>query len=468
MEQRTEHDLLGFLEVPDHSWFGIHTTRALANFPITGDRISRYPDFIRSLALVKKAAAQANHECKLLDKKKTDAISSACDLIRDGQYLDQFVVDPVQGGAGTSTNMNANEVIANIALVNFLKAEKGDYHILHPVEHVNLGQSTNDVYPTSLKVAVHIMLGTLSESLLELSASFSRKAVEFDKYPKVGRTQLQDAVPMTLGQEFRAFAHTLREDVDRLEEARELLTELNIGGTAIGTALNAHHDYRRIVLRNLRELTAIESIRGAEDLIEATQDVGVFVQVSGVIKRTATKLSKICSDLRLLSSGPRAGLNEINLPGVQAGSSMMPGKINPVIPEVVNQVAFDVIGNDVTITMAAESGQLQLNAFEPIIARSLFDNIMNMSSAMNTLRERCVEGITANPEHLRNSVERSLGIATLMNPSIGYTRATELVAAAAATGQNIADLAVEQGLISQDQAHALVSSVTSACSPLTT
>lgn len=456
---RTEHDLLGDLDVPRDAYYGVHTARALRNFRITGTAISRYPHLVTSLATVKQAAAMANRQCELLSTERSDAIVAACQRIRGGEYHAEFVVDPVQGGAGTSTNMNANEVIANVALVEYLGAHRGDYHILHPVEHVNLGQSTNDAYPTALKLAIHGVLGEFQVALQRLSEAFTEKAIEFADLVKIGRTQLQDAVPMTLGQEFGAYALTLAEDLERITEARLLLCELNIGGTAIGTGLNAHPHYRARVLDILRELSGIPEVVGASDLIEATQDVGVFVQVSGVIKRTATKVSKICNDLRLLSSGPRAGLNEINIPGVQAGSSMMPGKINPVIPEVVNQVAFAVIGNDVAITMAAEGGQLQLNAFEPVIARCLFDNITTMCGALDSLTELCIRGITANPARLQAYVSQSISLATLLNPIIGYTRATELAARALNSELDVLQLAVASNLISQDQAEELLASL---------
>ncbi|WP_280832230.1 aspartate ammonia-lyase [Mycolicibacterium frederiksbergense] len=458
---RIEHDLLGDLNVPADAYYGVHTARALRNFQITGTAISRYPHLVTSLATVKQAAAMANQQCELLNNERADAIAAACQRIRGGEYHAEFVVDPIQGGAGTSTNMNANEVIANIALVEYLGAHHGDYHILHPVEHVNLGQSTNDVYPTALKLAIHGMLGEYRAALERLSEAFAQKAVEFADLVKIGRTQLQDAVPMTLGQEFGAFALTLAEDLERITEARLLLCELNIGGTAIGTGLNTHPQYRALVLDAIRQLTGIPEIAGASDLIEATQDVGVFVQISGVIKRTATKVSKICNDLRLLSSGPRAGLNEINIPGVQAGSSMMPGKINPVIPEVVNQVAFAVIGNDVTITMAAEGGQLQLNAFEPIIARCLFENIATMRAALDSLTELCIRGISANPTRLQMYVSQSISLATLLNPIIGYTRATELATRALDNELDVLQLAVASNMISHDQAEQLLASLAS-------
>jgi aspartate ammonia-lyase len=365
---RTEHDLLGDRTVPADAYYGVHTLRALENFPITGTAIGLYPDLVAALACIKEAAAHANNELGLLDDIKTQAIAHACEELRRGHFLDAFVVDVIQGGAGTSTNMNANEVIANRAL-ELMGHRKGEYRFLHPLEDVNMSQSTNDVYPTAIKVALHFGIERLVTAMAALRGAFAAKAAEFADVLKMGRTQLQDAVPMTLGQEFSTYAVMLEEDEQRLKEACLLIHEINLGATAIGTGITAHPDYAALVCRKLSDITNI-SLVTAHNLIEATQDCGAFVQVSGVLKRVATKLSKVCNDLRLLSSGPRAGLNEINLPAVQAGSSIMPGKVNPVIPEVVNQIAFEVIGNDVTVSFAAEAGQLQLNAFEPITACS--------------------------------------------------------------------------------------------------
>ena len=363
---RREHDSLGDWAVPSRAYYGVHTARALQNFPISGTALAAYPDFVNALAAVKQAAAAANRELGLLDAERAQAIEVACVEIRGGALHEQFIVDVIQGGAGTSTNMNANEVIANRAL-EILGAHRGDYDRLHPLEHVNRSQSTNDVYPTAIKVALQVHIAILHATMLEVAAAFAAKAEEFGSVLKMGRTQLQDAVPMTLGQEFGTYAIMVSEDAERLQEAAQLVAEINLGGTAIGTGLNSHPLYAGLVCEKLREITGFP-LATAHDLVEATQDVGAFVQLSGVLKRTALKLSKICNDLRLLSSGPRSGFNEINLPAVQAGSSIMPGKVNPVIPEVVNQVAYEVAGNDVTISMAAEAGQLQLNAFEPIIA----------------------------------------------------------------------------------------------------
>ncbi len=369
MKTRIEHDLLGDREVPADAYWGVHTLRAVENFPISGRPVGEIRELVRALASIKAAAAMANADLGLLSPERRDAIVAACEELRAGKLHDQFVVDQIQGGAGTSTNMNANEVIANRAL-ELMGHAKGEYRYLHPNEHVNMGQSTNDVYPTALRLAAWRGLNSLIVALESLRGAFAAKGAEFSDILKMGRTQLQEAVPMTLGQEFNAFAITIGEDEARLAEAARLLCEINLGATAIGTGITAHPEYAERVRARLAEITTIPVVT-AFDLVEATQDTGAFVQVSGVLKRVAVKLSKICNDLRLLSSGPRAGFNEINLPAMQAGSSIMPGKVNPVIPEVVNQVAFEVIGNDVTITMASEGGQLQLNAFEPVIAYSI-------------------------------------------------------------------------------------------------
>ncbi|WP_084718011.1 aspartate ammonia-lyase [Streptacidiphilus carbonis] len=446
---RTEHDLLGDREVPADAYYGVHTLRAVENFPITGTPISVHPELVVALACVKQAAAQANHELGLLDRRRADAVVRACQEIRAGRLHDAFVVDVIQGGAGTSTNMNANEVIANRAL-ELLGHPRGHYGELHPLEHVNLSQSTNDAYPTAVRIALQIGARQLRTALTGLADAFSAKAAEFAPMVKMGRTQLQDAVPMTLGQEFGAFAVTIREDVERLTEACGLLLEINLGGTAVGTGLNAPDRYAATVCAQLCDLTGLP-LSTAADLVEATWDVGAFVQLSGVLKRIAVKLSKICNDLRLLSSGPRTGLGEISLPAVQAGSSIMPGKVNPVIPEAVNQVAFRVIGHDTTVTMAAEAGQLQLNAFEPVIAHSLLDSLSQLGSACRTLTERCVAGITADPEHLRRNVDRSIGTVTALNPFIGYTAAGSVAAEALATGRGVRELVLERGLLTVAQ-----------------
>jgi aspartate ammonia-lyase len=444
-----EHDLLGDRPVPAEAYYGVHTLRAVENFPITGTPISIYPDLIRALASIKQAAARANHELGLLDKERADVIVQACEEVRVGKLHEQFVVDVIQGGAGTSTNMNANEVIANRAL-ELMGHKKGEYQYLHPNEHVNMSQSTNDVYPTSLKVAGYFGIFRLVDAMAVLRRAFEVKAEEFKDVLKMGRTQLQDAVPMTLGQEFSTYAVMLGEDEERLKEAAMLVREINLGATAIGTGINAHPDYAGLVCRRLTEITGIPLLT-APNLVEATQDCGAFVQLSGVLKRVAVKLSKTCNDLRLLSSGPRAGLGEINLPPMQAGSSIMPGKVNPVIPEVVNQVAFEVIGNDVTVSFAAEAGQLQLNAFEPIIAHSLFESVTHLRNACLTLAERCVKGITANREYLRKCVENSIGVVTALNPYIGYANATDVAQQALISGRSVYDVVLEKGLLTKAQ-----------------
>lgn len=451
---RREHDLLGDRDVPADAYWGVHTLRATENFPITGTTIAAYPHLIGALAAVKEAAARANQDLGLLEPRKADAIAAACQEIREGRLHDQFVVDVIQGGAGTSTNMNANEVIANRAL-EILGHAKGDYAHLHPNEDVNLSQSTNDVYPTAVKVSTILAVQGLLAAMEILREAFAAKAEEFRDILKMGRTQLQDAVPMTLGQEFSAYAVMLEEDQSRLLEAQSLVHEINLGATAIGTGLNAPAGYAEAARRHLAAITGLPMVTAA-NLVEATQDCGAFVHLSGVLKRIAVKLSKSCNDLRLLSSGPRAGLNEINLPPVQAGSSIMPGKVNPVIPEVVNQVAFEVIGNDVTITMAAEAGQLQLNAFEPIILHSLSKSITHLRAACLTLAERCVSGITANAENLRATVENSIGLVTALNPHIGYSAATSIAQEALATGRGVAELVLEKGLLPADRLAAVL------------
>ncbi|WP_159708314.1 aspartate ammonia-lyase [Arthrobacter sp. 18067] len=452
---RSEHDLLGDRDVPADAYWGVHTLRAIENFPITGQPLSTNKHLVRGLAAVKQAAARTNHELGLLDAERADAIEQACQDIMDGMLHEQFMVDVIQGGAGTSSNMNANEVIANRAL-EILGHPKGDYSKLHPNDHVNLSQSTNDVYPTAVNLATIFSVKELLLALEELEVAFAEKGREFRTVVKMGRTQLQDAVPMTLGQEFGGYAVTIGEDRARLDESHMLIHEINLGATAIGTGLNAPVGYAEAACRHLAEITGLPLLTAA-DLIEATQDVGAFVHLSGVLKRVAVKLSKICNDLRLLSSGPRAGLGEINLPAVQSGSSIMPGKINPVIPEVVSQVAYEVIGNDVTVTMAAEAGQLQLNAFEPIIVHSLHKSISHLEAACRTLTARCIRGITANTERLRLTVEQSIGLVTALNPHIGYASATAIAQEALATGKGVAELVLEHGLLTAAQLEELLS-----------
>jgi aspartate ammonia-lyase len=446
---RVEHDLLGDREIPDDALYGVQTLRAVENFPITGIPLREFPALIEALAAVKEAAALANADLGLLPQPICDAITRATQELRAGRHHEHFLVDMIQGGAGTSTNMNANEVIANRAL-ELSGHERGAYEFVHPNNHVNLSQSTNDVYPTAIKLALHAVIEGLRHAMKDLAAAFLAKGDEFSPYIKMGRTQLQDAVPMTLGQEFTAFGHTILEDVERLGEAQALIREMNMGATAIGTGINAPQGYADAVRRELSRITGLSLIT-APDLVEATADTGSFVQLSGVLKRCAVKLSKICNDLRLLSSGPRAGFGEINLPAMQPGSSIMPGKVNPVIPEVVNQVCFDVIGGDVTVTMAAEAGQLQLNVFEPVIAFRLLGGISALTNACTVLRERCVVGITANPDRMREFVERSIGIVTALVPVLGYEASTEIARDALASGRGVYELVMERGLLTREE-----------------
>jgi len=446
---RLEHDLLGEREVPDDALYGVQTLRALENFPITGIPLREFPALVEALAAVKEAAALANADLGLLDRGIADLIVRAAQEIRAGRHHEHFLVDMIQGGAGTSTNMNANEVIANRAL-ELMGRARGDYASVHPNNHVNLSQSTNDVYPTAVKLALHRSIDDLREAESTLAKSFLAKGAEFANLIKMGRTQLQDAVPMTLGQEFRAFGHTILEDVERLGEVQRLISEINMGATAIGTGINAPPGYSDAVREHLARITHQKLIT-APDLVEATMDTGVFVQLSGVLKRCAVKLSKICDDLRLLSSGPRAGLGEINLPAMQPGSSIMPGKVNPVIPEVVNQVCFDVIAADLAVTLAAGAGQLQLNVFEPLIAFRLLSAITEMRNACIVLRERCVDGITANADRLRYFVEHSIGVVTALVPAIGYERATQVAKEALDSGRGVYDIVREKGLLTRQE-----------------
>jgi len=446
-QTRLEHDLLGDREVPAERYYGIQTLRALENFNLTGIPVAHYPRLVNSLAYIKKAAALANSGLGLLEPRLAQAIAQACDLIIAGSYHSEFVVDMIQGGAGTSTNMNANEVIANLALEQ-LSYEKGRYDILHPLNHVNMSQSTNDVYPTALRLTLSQKMDGLLREMEGLRQAFTAKGQEFADVIKMGRTQLQDAVPMTLGQEFGAWAVMVGEDIARVREAQALIHEINLGATAIGTGLNAHPDYAPLVTALLAQISGVPVIE-SQNLVEATQDAGAYVQLSGVLKRVAVKLSKICNDLRLLSSGPRAGLHEINLPPMAPGSSIMPGKVNPIIPEVVNQVAFEVIGNDLTVTLAAEAGQLELNVMEPVIAYNLFTSLDLLGRACRTLTERCITGITANREVCRRMVEQSIGLVTALNPYIGYEKSTEIANLALATGGSVYEIVLEKGYLSQ-------------------
>ena len=449
MNHRIEHDSLGDVQVPADAYYGVQTQRARDNFHITGIPMAHYPRMINALAYVKMAAAQANASLGLLDEDKCRAIVRACEDLLAGRLHDQFVVEVIQGGAGTSANMNANEVICNRAL-ELMGRAKGEYAFLHPLNDVNMSQSTNDVYPSALRIALILELRELMEAMEHLRKAFARKGEEFADVLKMGRTQLQDAVPMTLGQEFTAWSVTIGEDVQRVDEAEDLVYEINMGATAIGTGLNCHPDYTRTVTEKLVELTTLH-LKSSPDLVEATQDTGVYVQLSGVLKRVAVKLSKICNDLRLLSSGPRCGLNEINLPPMQPGSSIMPGKVNPVIPEVVNQVAFAVIGHDVTVSMACEAGQLELNVMEPVVAYSLFQSLNMLRRGCLTLADKCVSGITANRDRCRELVEHSIGLVTALNPHIGYDRAAEIAKEALATGGSVYAIVLEKGYLTQEE-----------------
>ncbi|MHB1299009.1 MAG: aspartate ammonia-lyase [Gemmatimonadaceae bacterium] len=451
---RREHDLLGEREVPEAALYGVQTLRAIENFQITGVTLRDFPEVIIAHAQVKEAAARANHDIGDLPDDVFDAIVRACNEIQTGSHHEHFRVDMIQGGAGTSTNMNANEVIANRAL-ELLGEPRGNYAKVHPNEHVNLAQSTNDVYPTAVRLAIHYAIGGLQQQMRALVQAFIAKGAEFAPHVKMGRTQLQDAVPMTLGQEFSAFGHTIAEDVERLEEAKALMREMNMGATAIGTGITARPGYADKVRLHLSKVTGLPMIT-APDLVEATSDTGAFVQVSGVLKRCAVKLSKICNDLRLLSSGPRAGFAEIRLPAMQPGSSIMPGKVNPVIPEAVNQVCFDVIGGDMTVTMAAEAGQLQLNVFEPVIVFRLLRHVSALSNACKMLREKCIVGIEANPVVMREYVERSIGIVTALLPELGYEVCTKVAKEALDSGRGVVELVLEQNLLTREQVDAIL------------
>jgi aspartate ammonia-lyase len=444
---RSEHDLLGDRNIPIAAYWGIHTLRAVENYAISGTTLAKMPALIKALAWVKSAAAQANHELGVLSEDQMRLIVAACNDVAQGKFDQEFVVDVIQGGAGTSTNMNANEVIANRAL-ELMGQAKGNYKVMHPIEQVNASQSTNDVYPTAVRIATCLAIDELLKAMAKMRISFERKAFEFRDVLKMGRTQLQDAVPMTLGQEFTTYAVMLGEDELRLSEARALMLEVNLGATAIGTGINTDPAYAELAVSHLKRISGLPLLKAA-NLIEATQDTGAFVQLSGVLKRVACKISKICNDLRLLSSGPQAGFGEIRLPARAAGSSIMPGKVNPVIPEVMNQIAFEVIGNDMTITMASEAGQLQLNAFEPIMAWSLFKSITHLQAGFETLAVNCVDGIEANVELLAARVRQSAGLATALNPYIGYENATLIAQKAIQTGRSVPELVLEAGLLDE-------------------
>lgn len=456
MQTRTEVDLLGTREVPADVYWGIHTMRAMENFHISGRRIDEFPSFVRGMVKVKKASARANRRLKVLPEDIAQAIEDACDrILNDGVCMDQFPTDVFQGGAGTSVNMNTNEVIANLAL-EMRGFNKGDYHLIHPNDHVNKSQSTNDAYPTGFRIAVYEEVGILKSRVEELIAALAAKGEEFAHVLKMGRTQLQDAVPMTLGQEFSGFAENLAEEIRILDTVAQNLLEVNLGATAIGTRLNTPEGYSQVACTELADVTGLP-IKPAAHLVEATSDTGVHVLVHAALTRFAVKLSKICNDLRLLSSGPRAGLGEITLPARQAGSSIMPAKVNPVIPEVVNQVCFKVMGNDVCVIMASEAGQLQLNVMEPVIAQALFESMSLLENAVTTLARNCITGIVANEEVCRQQVLGSIGIVTYFCDIIGHDAGDRIGKEAARTGRNVADLIVEEGLMTRPQVDSLLS-----------
>ncbi|HET6308813.1 MAG TPA: aspartate ammonia-lyase [Rhodopila sp.] len=454
-ETRREHDLLGEADVPQSAYWGIHSQRAVTNFPITGVPVGHFPQLVRALALVKLAAARANRRLGYLPEAKAKAIEQACLLIAEqGRFHDQFVVDAIQGGAGTSTNMNANEVIANVAL-EIMGHKRGHYAELHPNDDVNMAQSTNDAYPTALRLAVIFATMPLARALDDLAFAFKTKSVEFADALKMGRTQLQDAVPMTVGQEFDAFHVTLKEDVARLGEIGGLFREISLGATAIGTGINADPRYASLAVEELARASG-QPLVPAVNLIEATSDMGAFVLFSGLLKRIAVKLSKICNDLRLLSSGPRTGIGELLLPPVQAGSSIMPGKVNPVIPEVVNQVAFLVIGHDLTVTMCAEGGQLQLNAFEPTIGYCVLNALRMLTQAVETLRTRCVEGIAVDRARCESLVRGSIGLVTALVPALGYEASSRIARRALAEKRSVAEIVLDEGLLTEAQLNELL------------
>lgn len=455
IDYRVEKDSIGTKDVPEGVYYGVQSLRAAENFHITG--LSMHPEIINSLAYIKKAAAITNCEVGIIDKKIANAIVKACDEILEGKFHKDFIVDPIQGGAGTSLNMNANEVIANRA-IELLGGKKGDYSIVNPNDHVNCSQSTNDVIPTAGKMTSLRLLKNLKKELRRLYEALSKKADEFDHVIKMGRTQMQDAVPIRLGQEFKAYSVAVMRDINRMDKAMDEMRTLNMGGTAVGTGINADEAYLKRIVPNLVEISGMDFVQ-AFDLIDATQNLDPFVAVSGAIKACAVTLSKIANDFRLMSSGPRAGFGEINLPAKQNGSSIMPGKVNPVIPEVVNQVAFNVIGNDVTITMAAEAGQLELNAFEPIVFYCMFQSIDTMAYAVQTFVENCVSGITANETRCRYLVENSVGVITAICPHVGYQKAADIAKQAIKTGESVRDLILKEGLLTEDELNEIMDPV---------
>ena len=449
MATRKEHDFIGELEISDEFYYGIQTFRATENFHMSGRTLKDYPYFVKAFAQIKKAAALANKEVGVLDPKIADALAKAADRVIGGEFLDQFVVDMVQGGAGTSTNMNSNEVLTNIALES-LGHKKGEYQYVHPNDHANLGQSTNDTYPSSIKVATYAKLTDLLAAMNLLKDELEKKAKEFKDIIKMGRTELEDAVPTTLGNTFNAFASYIKSDIEKITAARETMTYLNMGATAIGTGINCHPEYKNVVVKKLKEITGVD-FKKADDFIAATQDTADFVHVSGALKTAAVRLSKIANDLRLMNSGPRCGLGEINLPQMQPGSSIMPGKVNPVIAEVVGEACYEVMGNDVTIMLCSERGEFELNAFEPGIAYALFNSIFILENAMKTLAEKAIKKLTANPEACLKSVLGSVGIVTAFNPYIGYEKSASIAKEALTTGKAVGDICLERGYLSKEE-----------------
>ena len=449
MGTRKEHDFIGELEISDDVYYGVQTFRAVENFHMSGRKLKDYPFFVKAFAQVKKAAVLANKEVGVLDADKADALVKACDRLIAGEFIDQFVVDMIQGGAGTSTNMNVNEVLTNVALES-MGHKKGEYQYLHPNDHTNLGQSTNDTYPSSIKVATHAKLGDLLKAMEELKAELDIKAKEWKDVIKMGRTELEDAVPTTLGNTFNAFATYIKTDIERLKYARSVMETLNLGATAIGTGINCHPDYKVVVEKRLKEITGVD-FKPAEDLIAATQDTADFVFVSGALKTAAVRLNKIANDMRLMNSGPRCGLGEINLPKMQPGSSIMPGKVNPVICEVVQEACYEVIGNDVTIMLCSERGEFELNAVEPGIAYALFNSIIILENAMKTLAQKAVKHLTANPEACKNAVLNSIGIVTAFNPILGYEKSASMAKEALETGKAVGDICLERGYLPKEE-----------------
>ncbi|MBZ7965718.1 aspartate ammonia-lyase [Campylobacter molothri] len=449
MGTRKEHDFIGELEIPDDVYYGVQTYRALENFKMSGRVLKEYPFFVKAFAQVKKAAALANKDLGMVPADRADYIVKACDRIINGEFLDQFVVDMVQGGAGTSTNMNANEVITNVAL-EMMGHKKGEYQYLHPNDNTNFGQSTNDAYPSSIKVAVHAKMGDLLKAMEILKNELEIKAKEWKDILKIGRTELEDAVPTTLGNTFNAFASYLKSDIEKITKARESMTYLNLGATAIGTGICCHPDYKDLVEKYLSDITGT-TFRPAEDFIAATQDTADFVHVSGALKTAAVRLSKIANDIRLMNSGPRCGLGEVNLPQMQPGSSIMPGKVNPVIPEVVGEACYEVIGNDVTIALCSERGEFELNAFEPGIAYALFNSLVLLENAMLTLANKAIKHLTANPENCKKTMLNSVCLVTALNPYIGYENSASVAKEALQTGKSVADIVLERGLLTKEK-----------------